>query len=598
MADKTSNMYLLKKEEYKNLLLNNVTKTYRKAGDEIVDKINKEAKVIAEKLELDDRINQLAENPAYITLKDHKENFNINPKCRLINPTKSEIGRVSKMILEKANNEIRSALKLLQWKDPQEVISWFDKINNKKNFQFIQFDVQEFYPSITEELLRKAIIFGQEHTKINDDEIKIIYNAAQSVLYHDGEVWVKKKNSSNPTFDITMGGYHGAEVCEIVGLYMLHEMTKFIPKDTVGLYRDDGLMITPKQSGYKTEKLKQRLHQFAKSIGLSFEIEGPMQQTNFLDVTLNLHNEIYAPFRKENNDIRYIRLDSNHPKTITRQIPNMIGKRISKRSINEEEFAKASTDYNIALKQSGYSEKIKYEADIKPKQRNRKRKVVWFNPPFCRTVKTNVARKFIELTKNHFNKDHPLNKIFNKNTINLSYSCMPNMKTIINRHNKKLLKKKTKKEIKPCNCKKFECPMKYSKTSCREESVIYEATVQSKTETKHYIGITANEFKTRYYKHRQDFSNKDNMNSTALSKYIWEMKSNNEEYKIRWKILKSISKMQNGNKMCRLCVTEAALIMKERKGQLNKRNEIMNKCRHQNKFLLKNWKEKKKDNKK
>merc|ERR1712002_1305414 len=109
----------------------------------------------------------------------------------------------------------------------------------------------------------------------------------------------------------------------------------------------------------------------------------------------------------------------------------------------------------------------------------------------------------------------PLSKILNKNTINLSYSCMPNIKTIIDRHNQKILKKKTKNEVKACNCTKFECPMKNSKTSCREESVVYEATVQDKKETRHYIGITANEFKKRYYQHRVDFKNKDHTNNTA-----------------------------------------------------------------------------------
>ena len=172
------------------------------------------------------------------------------------------------------------------------------------------------------------------------------------------------------------------------------------------------------------------------------------------------------------------------------------------------------------------------------------------------------------------------------------------MKSIINRHNKKILEKiDSKKEVKACNCKKFECPMKESKRSCRAENVVYEATVQTTNETKRYIGITANEFKTRYYKHRRDFKEKENMNSTALSKYIWEKKTRNEDYKISWKILKNVAQLKNGNKMCRLCVTEAALIMKDKKDQLNKRNEIMNKCRHQNKFLLKNWKYKKKSSK-
>lgn len=156
MADKTTNMYMLTKEQYEKLLLENVTKTYKKAGSEVVEKINREAKGIAEQLKLEDRINRLSENPAYITLKDHKTNFNTHPKCRLINPAKSEIGRISKIILERANNAIRSALMLLQWKDPQEVITWFDGLENKNKLNFIKFDVQEFYPSITEELLGKG----------------------------------------------------------------------------------------------------------------------------------------------------------------------------------------------------------------------------------------------------------------------------------------------------------------------------------------------------------------------------------------------------------------------------------------------------------
>ena len=140
--------------------------------------------------------------------------------------------------------------------------------------------------------------------------------------------------------------------------------------------------------------------------------------------------------------------------------------------------------------------------------------------------------------------------------------------------------------------------MKNNKTSCREECVVYEAKVQSKNDTKYYIGLTENEFKKRYYGHRLDFANKTKTNSTALSQHIWEMKTKNVEYQISWKILKRVSKMKNGNKMCRLCVTEAAIIMKGKKGQLNKRGEIMNKCRHLNKFLLKNWKGKKKQDQK
>ena len=48
----------------------------------------------------------MARNPAYITLKDHKENFNINPKYRLINPAKSEHGKVAKLIVENIKKKV------------------------------------------------------------------------------------------------------------------------------------------------------------------------------------------------------------------------------------------------------------------------------------------------------------------------------------------------------------------------------------------------------------------------------------------------------------------------------------------------------------
>ena len=41
--------------------------------------------------------------PAYTTIKDYKENFNINLKCCLINPAKSELWKVAKMVVENIN---------------------------------------------------------------------------------------------------------------------------------------------------------------------------------------------------------------------------------------------------------------------------------------------------------------------------------------------------------------------------------------------------------------------------------------------------------------------------------------------------------------
>jgi hypothetical protein len=60
---------------------------------------------------------------AFISLKDHKENFENNPKCRLINPTKSESGKLSKVILGKINSNLRQKLNSNQWRNTQQVIS-------------------------------------------------------------------------------------------------------------------------------------------------------------------------------------------------------------------------------------------------------------------------------------------------------------------------------------------------------------------------------------------------------------------------------------------------------------------------------------------
>ena len=126
-----------------------------------------------------------------------------------------------------------------------------------------------------------------------------------------------------------------------------------------------------------------------------------MQSTDFLDISLNLKNQTYAPYRKTNNEIKYIKTESNHPNSIIKQIPSMIGKRITKKSINNDEFNKVANDYNQALKISGYKESINYEPDDTTKnKRKQRRKTIWYTPPFCKTVKTRIKKKFIDIVKN------------------------------------------------------------------------------------------------------------------------------------------------------------------------------------------------------
>jgi hypothetical protein len=76
----------------------------------------------------------MAETESFITLKDHKDNFESNPKCRLINPGKSKLGKVSKLILDSINQEIRSTANVHQWKNSQSVINWFKDIKHKSQY--------------------------------------------------------------------------------------------------------------------------------------------------------------------------------------------------------------------------------------------------------------------------------------------------------------------------------------------------------------------------------------------------------------------------------------------------------------------------------
>ena len=161
-TDKTTNFYKLEPSKYNDLLEQNILKSYKKAHPNTVRDIHTENKKIATKLGIDDRVDTTANKDAFITLKDHKPNFANKPTCRLINPTKSEIGKISKVTLDRINNKITRASKFNQWKNSTSVIEWFKAIENKQHHSFICFDIVEFYPSISQDLLNKALDFASE----------------------------------------------------------------------------------------------------------------------------------------------------------------------------------------------------------------------------------------------------------------------------------------------------------------------------------------------------------------------------------------------------------------------------------------------------
>ena len=116
---------------------------------------------------------------------------------------------------------------------------------------------------------------------------------------------------------------------------------------------------------------------------------------------------------------------------------------------------------------SGYPYNLSYNESRNEKQQSRKnrpRNILWYNPPFSKNVKTNVGKCFLSLIDQHFPKSHPFQRIFNRNTLKLSCSCMPNVKTIISNHNKAQINKSDPindtTDDSNCNCRNSStCPM-------------------------------------------------------------------------------------------------------------------------------------------
>ena len=191
---------------------------------------------------------------------------------------------------------------------------------------------------------------------------------------------------------------------------------------------------------------------------------------------------------------------------------------------------------------------------------------------------------FFELLKRNFPVINPLHKIFNRNNIKLSYSCMPSINSIINKFNITKLKEKHNEALK-CNCKdKAGCPLK---GKCQYECIVYKVEVYSGEphnckSKKVYFGSTQGAFKHRYYNHRTSFTHKKYKHSTSLSNYVWVIKNRQGiDPILKWEVVKKCRKYRAGDRDCILCNEEKlAIASYNNRNLLNQRSEILNACRH------------------
>ena len=305
-----------------------------------------------------------------------------------------------------------------------------------------------------------------------------------------------------------MGAFDGAEVCEAIGNFLLYQLSKNYNKKHIGLYRDDGLAIFKNVSGSKAEKHKKDIQKLFKDNQLNMTIQCNLKIVNYLDVTFNLSNATYRPFGKIANEITYIHKESNHPPSILRQIPPSIESRLSKHSSNEKIFKESAQIYQEALKKSGYDHQLIYQKSINNKNEGTKRKIIWFNPPYSKNVLTKVGNQFLKLINKHFPRHYKLYKLFNKNNVKVSYSCMPNIKNITNTHNKKIINPPKDNITRTCNClRKHQCPLN---EKCLTNNVLYKASIppnEENSKTKIYYGVSETAFKLRYANHKKTFNN-------------------------------------------------------------------------------------------
>ena len=112
---------------------------------------------------------------------------------------------------------------------------------------------------------------------------------------------------------LLLRNFDGGEVCELVSIYILCFLAKLINKSDCGLYRDEGLLILRNVNGQQIDRIRKNIIKIFKDIGFAIDVETNLKIVDLLDITLNLNNGTYRPYKKPNDLLSYIKKSSNHP---------------------------------------------------------------------------------------------------------------------------------------------------------------------------------------------------------------------------------------------------------------------------------------------
>ena len=242
----------------------------------------------------------------------------------------------------------------------------------------MQYDIEEIYASISENLLKKAIDYARSFVSISSEEEETIMHCSKSLLFNNSDIWIKK--DGNKDFDVTMDSFDGAEICELVGLFILYILSTKYRKNLNGLYQNDGLACFENISGPQADRIRKSfINIFRKEFQLNIVCETNLKIVKFLDVTLDLTTGKYKPYNKPGNIPLYINVKSNYPPNVIKNLPENISRRIYILSSDKSVFENSKDFYNSALSNSGFKDKIKFNPVYKrniSKNNNRKRKII------------------------------------------------------------------------------------------------------------------------------------------------------------------------------------------------------------------------------
>ena len=154
--------------------------------------------------------------------------------------------------------------------------------------------VYNFYPSISLKLFNEALNFAKTLTDISEKNVSIIMQAHKTLLFNDSKPWLKR--FGNKDFGVLMGCFDAAEVCELVGSFILAKLCDVLQRENVELYRDDGLAIAKQMPGPELERKRKKIIETFKKYGLAIIIKTNLFVANFLDIQFNLLNGTFKPY--------------------------------------------------------------------------------------------------------------------------------------------------------------------------------------------------------------------------------------------------------------------------------------------------------------